>query len=417
MTAEQAVLGAILQSRDALYTVQQIISKEDFQDERHQAAYLHMLDLERKNQPIDFATMQPAIDAAYAIELVEHTPSVSAVGHYATLLKRQSLRRQIAEAGKRILQLSQDESEEPEELLARAQEAVLGLGRNDGSGSPVPLSEILARLVSKWEAAREPGAKRLGRPTGIRGLDDIVDGFGPGEMIVIAGPAGSGKSSLAQQILLNQAGMDSDFRAIVFSAEMDQEECGSRTVGAWGHIDARALKRGVTSDEEILRAQEVCRELAEFHISVVDSGAFTPSHIASVSRSMKARQGLDAIVVDHLGLIKSDRRTDSKYAEVTECSREMKLLAQDLKIPVIVLAQLNRSFANREDPRPRLSDLRDSGAIEQDANRVIFVYREHVLNKEADPRTAELILAKNRHGPIGTVNVNFDPNATGFYDD
>jgi len=422
--AERAVLAAVLLDPYTLPSVTARLVPEDFFSEKHRVIYQAMLDLQEESTSIDLRTLQGRLEqrkqfdavggVAYLAGLDLDLPDLSRVDAYVHIVKERSVRRRLIQASQQMMRDCLDGGLDARAALARAEEMILALGSEAVEGGFVDIGRVLARLMEELE--EREGAAFGGLPTGFVDLDRIAHGLRPGNLIVIAGRPGMGKTSFALNIAQNVARRG---HAVgVFSLEMSRDELATRILLSEADVEGWRVQKDMLSPrhwEALIQAQVAVGGLP---IYLDDSPNPTLLEISSRTRRLKAEKGLDLVIVDYLQLMHGGSQYENRALEVAAFSRGLKQLAKELEVPVIALSQLSRQPERRGgDHRPQLGDLRESGAIEQDADIVMFVYRDALYNPTGDEqqdRIAELIIAKHRNGPTGTVDLVFFGETTTF---
>jgi replicative DNA helicase len=421
--AEASVLGSMMLSGDAIADVVEILEPDDFYRSANGRIYEALKALYARGEPVDIVTAVETLKrldllegvggALYLRDLVDQVPTPASAGHYARIVSEAALLRRLIGAAADIIDLAFSAPEDPETVADQAEQRIYDVARREDAEEMAILRDLVDHAMSELENIQNREAAYTGLPTGFRDVDDLTSGLQPGNLVVIAARPGVGKSSLAINIARNVAA--AGHPTAMFSLEMSRSEIGMRLLCSearvpWDRI--RSKRVGPDDWSRIVQAAEVLHE-APMHI--VDAGNVNIVDIRAKARRMRSsRQGLDLIIVDYLQLMTSAaaKRPDNRQQEVAEISRSLKLLAKELHIPVIALSQLNRNPEARADKRPQLSDLRESGAIEQDSDIVAFIHRD-----DADPekkKLAELIVAKHRNGPTGSIPLNFEPALTQF---
>jgi len=428
--AEQAVLGAILLDHSAINNILDVLTPEHFYFESHSAIYEAMLKLSEDRRPIDLVTMQDALKKsgrleaagglAYLGELSGLIPTTTGIVHYATIVREKAMLRRMIKTGQDIISEGYEQPEDVEEYLDRAENSVFNVGE-DRLGKPYfQVSELVGDTIKMIEAL-EAGEGDAGIPSGFYDLDDLINGFRRGEMIVVAGRPGMGKTSLGLNFATNAA-IKSGKSVAIFSLEMARHEIVLRLLCSLARVNSRKFRSGKLDDDEWLRLTNAAAELEKVRIFIDDTAGLSPMEMLGKARRIKRRFGLDMIVVDYIQLMqaKNKKRDSNREQEISYISSSMKLIAKELELPVMALSQLNRELEKRTDKRPQLSDLRESGAIEQDADMILFIYRDAFYhpeiitdNRDAE-RLAELIVAKHRAGPTGKAEVNYFAEFTLF---
>jgi replicative DNA helicase len=423
LEAEESVLGAMMLSAEAIADVVEILQPEDFYRGANGRIYQALRGLYAKGEPIDIGTGVEVLKRLgildeiggplYLRDLVEQVPTPASAGHYARIVSQTALLRRLISASADIMEMAYAAPDDPEGVADDAEQRIYDVARREDKDEVAVLRDLVDQAMIDLESIQNRDSAYTGLPSGFRDLDDLMSGLQPGNLVIIAARPGIGKSSLATNIARNVA-VDGHPVAL-FSLEMSRFEIGMRLLCAEAHVpwDRIRNKRVGPSDwTNVVHAAEILHD-APLHI--VDSGNVNIVDIRAKARRMRTgRTGLDLIIVDYMQLMTSPnaRRPDNRQQEVAEISRSLKLLAKELSIPVVALSQLNRNPESRADKRPQLSDLRESGSIEQDSDVVMFIHRD-----DGDPekkREAELIIAKHRNGPTGSVKLNFEPALTQF---
>jgi replicative DNA helicase len=422
--SERAVLASCLLDPRLLPTVTGRLRQEDFFDDRHQRVYAAMLGLQEAGVAVDLRTLQAKLEQrgelegvgglAFLAGLDLDLPDLGRVDTYVEIVKERSVRRRLIEASGRIIRDCLDGGLEAQEALGKAEQEILGLGEEAIRRGFVSLSEIFHGTLEVLE--ERPGSTLIGLPTGFIDLDRMTHGLHPGNLIIVAGRPGMGKTSFALNIAQYVA--FSEKKGVgIFSLEMSQQELGLRVLCSEAGIPFGRLRAGHLSTDEWRRIHDVARKTEGAPFYIDDSPNPTLLEVASKARRLKAEKGLQLVVLDYLQLMQAGGKFENRNLEISAISRGLKQLAKELEVPVVALSQLSRQPERRgSDHRPQLADLRESGAIEQDADLVAFVYRDEVYHPE-DPDQqglAELILAKHRNGEIGTVHLVFLGETTTF---
>lgn len=426
--AEQSILSAILIENRTLPEVLEILSEQDFYREVHSKIFKGMVELFERNEPADLVTLTNLLKeqgqlesvggASYLAELVDTVPMAVNASHHAKIIKEKATLRRLIERSAAITTRCFEDRGDVEEVLDFAERSIFEISENKVRPSFYALKDILTDTYKAVEEAYANKVLVTGVPTGFQDLDQKTSGFQPGELIVIAGRPSMGKTALALNIARN-ASLQTGEPAAIFSLEMSKEQLSLRMLSAEAGVDSSRMRGGFLSQTDLARINRAAGALYDIPIFIDDSPAISGLEIRAKARRMKMEKGLCLIIIDYLQLMKGRASAERRELEISEISRSLKALAKELNIPVIALSQLNRKVEERTNKRPVLSDLRESGAIEQDADVIIFIYREKVYNKDLDPSRmllAELIVAKQRNGPIGTVNLTFLEEYTRFED-
>ncbi len=427
--AEAAVLGAILVNKDAMDKVADILIAEDFYRQDHQKIFRAILRLFEKRAPIDLVTLTNELDAlkeidsvggaAYLAELVNTVPTALHVSHYAEIVRHKATLRRILNAGQKIAELGYDEEKEVQEILDEAESALFGVSRQLLKDNFQVISDILAASFDRIDRLhREKGLLR-GVPTGFKELDNKLSGLQPSDLIILAARPSMGKTTFALNIALNAA-VKAKVPVGFFSLEQSKEQIVDRLICAQAMVDGWKLRTGNLSEDDFPAIGMAMGTLAEAPIYIDDSPTLTAIEIRTKARRLKAEQKLGLIVIDYLQLLDSSRRENrdnNRVQEVSDISRSLKALARELDVPVVALSQLNRAVESRDKKLPQLSDLRDSGSIEQDADVVMFLYREDYYDRETERKgITDVLIRKHRNGPIGECELHFKVEQSRFYD-
>jgi replicative DNA helicase len=430
LEAEAAVLGSMILDRECIGQVVQHISSDDLYRPEHQQIFNALISLYEKNSHIDLVLLRDELKKQnrlksvggvdYLVKVAEAVPSAASAEYYANIVKDKSLLRQLVKATSEILNDAYSETGEVADKLDQAEQKVFAVTEKNIVGSAMPLKSLLMEAFENIEARK--GAHVTGLATGYYELDEQLCGLQKGEMIIIAGRPSMGKTSFALNIA-EHIGADNDIPVAIFSLEMSKQQLAERFLCSRGHFDSQKVRRGLLSTEEHAELTQVGSELFEKPIYVDDSPGLTPLMIRAKCRRLKAQYDIQCVLIDYLQLMGLGKSVESRQQEISTISRYLKALARELNVPVVVMSQLNRSPEGREGHRPRMSDLRESGSIEQDADVVMLLHREAYYNQgdkdweEKNPEklnTAEIIVAKQRNGPTGVVQLMFDGKHTRF---
>ena len=419
LEAEESILGAMMLSPTAVGTVSEILDASDFYRESHAKVYRAALGLWAKGEPVDAITLANELDErgelediggqGRVVELAALVPSTSNVEHYARIVKEMATLRGLVRAGQEITRLGHDRPGEVIDLVDRAEQIVFELGQqrvtSDFSHIEVLLKESFERITQLYEA----GVDVTGVPSGFKELDHLTSGFQPGNLIILAARPSMGKSALGLCMAANLA-VRSDIPVALFTLEMSKSEVTQRMMCSEAKVESQRLRSGRLAPEDWPRLTAACDRLMKAPIYVDDTGSTTIMEVRSKARRLKSREPkLGLIIVDYLQLMTSGTSAENRVQEVSQISRALKVLARDLDVPILAMSQLSRAVEQRQDKRPLLSDLRESGSLEQDSDLVFFVYRdEYYAGEESDQQgLAEIILSKHRNGPTGTAKLSF----------
>lgn len=422
--AEQSVLGAILLDREAVYKAMRVLQPSDFYRESHRTIYETMLWLNEAGSPVDLITLSDQLRQQGDLEkvggvaaiatLAELVPTAANVEYYARIVEEKSLLRTLINLSTRIAGMGYEERDEPEKLIAEAEQMIMELGNRRTNQAFFTIKEIFLQTFPHLEFLYNNRGGVTGVPTSFGDLDQICSGFQPSDFIILAGRPSMGKTSLGLCIGYNAA-MKHDVPVAVFSLEMSKEQLVQRILCAEAKVDQQRLRNGTLDEEDWLKLHETAGKLAKAPIYIDDAPGISIRQLRAKARQLKAEKGLGLIVIDYLQMLQGSRRSENRQQEISEISRSLKGLAKELQIPVLALAQLSRSVEQRPNKRPVMSDLRESGSLEQDADLVMFIYRDEYYNPESEKKgIAEIIISKHRNGPVGSVELVFLKEYTKF---
>ena len=428
--AEQSLIGGLMLENQVWDKISTKVCEEDFYRTEHRVLFRAITALARKNQPFDVVTLldnltsNNALDEAggevYLFELANNTPSVANVSAYADIVREKSVQRQLIAVANDIADAAYHPgSRDVPELLDLAESKVFAIAdQTPSDGGPENIKSILVRAIERIDALYHSGDSITGLATGLSELDNMTSGLQPSDLVIVAGRPSMGKTTLVMN-MAEHAAIKAGKPVLVFSMEMPADSLAMRMMSSLGRIDQHRIRTGKLDDDDWPRVTSAVHMLSEAPLFIDDTAALSPVELRSRARRLVKEHGaLGLIVVDYLQLMKVPGfKADNRTAEISEISRSLKALAKELEVPVIALSQLNRSLEQRQDKRPVMSDLRESGAIEQDADLICFIYRDEVYHEDSpDKGTAEIIIAKQRNGPIGRVRVAFLGKYTRFED-
>jgi replicative DNA helicase len=427
--AETAVLGAILLDADAIIKVADDLQAEDFYDQRHQTIFDAIIQLFAKRQPIDVVTLKSRLEdenkletiggVSYLATLVNSVVTAAHVAEHAQLVRQKAVLRRLISASNEINRLGYQENEEVDSVLDRAEQALFAVSQKFLKQNFVNIRSVLTSTFERINELTENKGQTRGVPTGFKALDNLLSGFQKSDLIILAARPSVGKTSLALNFVERAASVHGK-KVGVFSLEMSCDQLTDRLLCVVGDIDAWRLRTGNLTDADFSRLHEAMGKLAEVGIYIDDQAGLNVMEMRARARRLQMEHGLDMLVVDYLQLMSGGSgysSTDNRVQEVSYISRSLKALARELDIPIIALSQLSRAVEQRSPKIPMLADLRESGSIEQDADVVMFIYRDEVYNKDTDKKNiAEIIVAKHRNGPIGSANLFFRADRTKFMD-
>lgn len=428
LEAERAVLGSLLIDPDAIIKVANFLRPEDFFRERHAWLYEAMLALNERREPLDFVTIVDELERrgqleevggpAYVTDLISSTPSAMYVDHYARIVERTALLRRLIGAAGQIAELAYDDSQDVDEVIDRAESLIFGVSEARIHRDLMPIRAIMGNVVDRIDFLARNQDTLMGVPTGFMMLDRLLGGLQKSDLVILAARPAMGKSSLALNVAQNAA-KRYGARVAIFSLEMSNEQLVQRLLSTETGIDSHRLRLGQVHDDEWPILLEAANMLANTNIFIDDTPAATVNEIRTKCRRLYAEHGLDMVMIDYMQLMSGQAggRDANRQQEISYISRSLKGLARELNVPVIALSQLSRAVESRSDKRPMLSDLRESGSIEQDADVVLFIYREDYYIEDTDRQNiADIIIAKHRHGSTGTVSLFFRKELTQFRD-
>ena len=422
--AERTVLGAILVDNSAFNSAAEILTREDFYREAHRRIFEAMADLAEKSQPIDLVTLKDELargsaleavgGAAYLASLASGVPRVTSVEQWSRIIKEKAVLRNLIHASNRIVQSCYEAEDDAAILLDRAERAIFDIAEHRIRQGFVPIRETLKESFRTIDQLAQSRELVTGLPTGFVDLDERTSGLQKGELIIVAGRPSMGKTSFCLNIAQHAAQKTGETMGI-FSLEMSKEQLVLRLLCADGRIDAHRLRTGNLGEKDWARLAKAYSDLSSSKIFIDDSATLTPLEMRAKCRRLKAEHGLGLVIVDYLQLVSTSGRVENRQQEISSISRSLKGMAKELGVPVMALSQLSRAPEARTEKRPQLSDLRESGAIEQDADVVIFIFREEVYKETEENRgIAEIIIGKQRNGPIGSLKLAFIKEFTRF---
>ena len=416
LEAERSVLGAMLQDNAAVLQAAEDLEDEDFYTPAHKEIYSAMLQLHRDQSPVDLVTVDAELSrrgtlegvggTAYLIELSQYVPTTANVKAYISLVREKSTLRKLIHASNEISQECYSQQNPLQETLNHAEKSIFDIVMHRTSGeSLVPVKEVLYNTYASIEELSRLKGRVSGVPTGFTALDNLLTGMHGGELILVGARPSMGKTSFAMNIA-SYAALTAGKSVAVFSLEMPREQIALRMLCSDARVDMQKVRSGTLSGDDWMRLAKAIGPMSNAPLYIDDTAGISPTQLRSRCRRLMMDKGLDLVVLDYLGLMHSDTKSENRQLEVSEISRQLKAIALELKIPLIACAQLSRAATTRVDKRPVLSDLRDSGSIEQDADVVMFIHREAYYDPSCEEKNVgEIILAKQRNGPLGTVKL------------
>jgi replicative DNA helicase len=424
--AEQSVLGAMLLSKDAIADVVEVLRGGDFYRPAHELIFDAVLDLYGRGEPADAITVAAELTrsgdlaraggAPYLHTLVASVPVAANAGYYANLVREKAILRRLVNAGTKIVQLGYAEEGHVDDVVDQAQAEVYSVTDKRTAEDYAPISEIMELTIDELEAISNRDGQMAGVPTGFTELDELTNGLHGGQMVVVAARPAIGKSTLSLDFA-RAAAIKHGLASVIFSLEMSRTEITMRLLSAEARIPLHHMRNGKMSDDDWNKLVRKMGEISEAPLFIDDSPNLTMMEIRAKARRLKQRHDLRLIVIDYLQLMTSGKKVESRQLEVSEFSRQIKLLAKELDVPVVAVSQLNRGSEQRTTKRPMLADLRESGSIEQDSDMVILLHREDVYEKEPTrPGEADIIVAKHRNGPTKDIVLAFQGHFSRFVD-
>lgn len=424
--AEQSILGSILLENGSINAALEIINKGDFYNESHRKIFSVIVELSEKNEPVDLITLSNALKdrslldsiggTAYLASLVDNVPSAANVANYAKIVKEKAILRGLIGSATEIINSCYETGSDVDQVLDKAEHSIFEISENKVKPSFYLMKDIIKESFRAIEDLFTRKELITGVGTGFEKIDDMTSGLQNSDLIIIAGRPSMGKTAFALNIA-QFAALETQTPVAIFSLEMSKEQLAFRMLASEARVDSQRLRKGFLGETDWPKLTTAAGRLSEAPLFIDDTPAITVLEMKAKSRRLKADQGLGLIVVDYIQLMRAGGYTNSREQEISEISRSLKALAKELKVPVIALSQLNRKVEDRPNRRPQMADLRESGAIEQDADVIAFIYRDEVYNKSddnPDKGVAEIIIGKQRNGPTGSVKLAFLDKFTTF---
>jgi len=426
LEAEESLLSAILIDNSSLIDILDIVTAEDFYRSAHKVIFDAIIDLFSKNEPIDLITLTNILrkkkqldeigGATYLAKLVDTVPLAVNAQHYAKIINEKANLRRLIEKANEITKRCFEDSEDVVEVIDFAERSIFEISGDKVGPSFYPISKIIGESIDTLEKRQGNKSITTGVPTGFNKLDTLTSGLQKSDLIIIAARPGMGKTAFALNIARNAA-IEADIPVSIFSLEMSKEQLAMRLLSSEAKVNSTRIRGGFLTKDDWLRINDAAGKLYEAPIYIDDSPSLTALELRAKARRMKIEKDIGLIIIDYLQLMKTRGFAERRDLEISEISRSLKALAKELDVPVVALSQLNRKLEERTDKRPQLSDLRESGALEQDSDVVMFIYREDEYNKdENNPKkgTAEILLKKQRNGPTGMSMLTFMADCTCF---
>mgnify|MGYP005772913567 CR=1 FL=1 len=423
--AEQAVLGSMLVDKDAVFEAMEVLKEDDFYREDHKSIYSAISTLCSRGEPIDIITVKSELElqgklekiggVEYLVDLPEKVPTIANIQKYVKIVEEKSILRNLIKASNEITTMGYEQTEEVETIMEQAEKKIFDLMQKKNQKGYTLLKDVLIGTFSELEQLYNQKESITGVPTGFIDLDRITAGLHKSDLVLVAARPAMGKSAFANSIAVNAA-LKHNVPVVIFNLEMSKEQVGSRILCSEAMVESNKVRTGSLSEEEWVKLATAVAPLSEAPIYIDDTAGISVAEIRAKCRKLKLEKNIGLVVIDYLQLIQaSGKKNLNREQEISEISRALKILAKELEVPVIALSQLSRAPEQRTDHRPMLSDLRESGAIEQDADIVMFLYRDDYYNPETENKNvAEVIIAKHRAGATGTVELLFLGEYTKF---
>ena len=426
LEAEQSVLGGVLIDNNVINKVLEILREEDFYREAHQRIFSAMISLYERNEPLDLITLTNELKkrklleqvggASYLAQLVDTVPTAANTVYYAKIVKEKSLLRKLISTATEIITQCYQEGEDVEEFLDEAEQAIFSISEHRVKPAFFPLKEVIKESFRTIERLYERKELITGIPSGFKDLDRKTAGFQPSDLIIVAGRPSMGKTAFCLNVA-QYAAVHAKVPTVIFSLEMSKEQLALRMLCAEARVNASRVRSGFLSESDWPKLTMAASTLSEAPLYIDDTPAMSVLELRAKARRLKAENNLGLLIIDYLQLMRGRGGSERREQEISEISRSLKALAKELNIPVIAISQLSRRAEDRPGRRPQLADLRESGAIEQDADVILFLYRDEVYNPHTDKKgIAEVIIGKQRNGPTGVVELSFIPEYTAFKD-
>jgi replicative DNA helicase len=422
--AEQAILGCMLTDKDSVISAIEVLKEDAFYREDNRAIYAAIVGLYSKNEPIDIITVKAELietgnfervgGLEYLASLPERVPTTANVEKYIKIVDEKAMLRNLINSANELISLGYDETEEVDRIMDMAEKKIFDLAQKKNTKGYTAIKDVLVESFAKLEELYNQKGKLSGTSTGFSDLDLKTSGLHDSDLVIVAARPAMGKSAFAINIATNVA-VQSGKGVAIFNLEMSKDQVGNRILCSEAMVDSNKIRTGQIEDDDWVKLASTLGRLSEAPIYIDDTAGISIMEIRAKCRKLKLEKDIGLVVIDYLQLIQGSGKSGSREQEISEISRSLKILAKELNIPVIALSQLSRSVEKRDDKRPMLSDLRESGAIEQDADIVIFLYRDDYYNEDsAKKNVAEVILAKHRGGSTGTVDLAWLPSYTKF---
>ena len=424
LEAEQSVIGSMIWDRQAIITAGEMLMQDDFYYKQYGIMFQAMVEMNNEGKPVDVVTLQEKLkekdvppevySLEFVRELLSSVPTSANIRQYATIVKDKSILRNIIKVNEKIANDCYAGKDSTEDILAETEKRIFELVRNKGASDYTPIDKVVLEALDKISTAAKNRGVVTGVPTGFKDLDSYLSGLQPSDFVLVAARPSMGKTAFVLNVAENVA-IKQGITTAVFSLEMSKEQLVNRLLAMESHVDSQNMRTGNLKDEDWTKLVEGADIIGGSNLIIDDTPGISIAELRSKCRKYKLEHNLGIIMIDYLQLMSGSGKSDSRQQEISDISRSLKALARELSVPVLALSQLSRAVEQRPDHRPMLSDLRESGAIEQDADMVMFIYRDDYYHKDTEKKgIAEIIIAKQRNGPIGTVELVWLPQYTQF---
>jgi replicative DNA helicase len=422
--AEQSVIGSMIMDKDAIVAASEVITSTDFYEQQYAILYETMLELHNEGRPVDLVTLQDRLkekdvppqvcSLEFIRDLVTSVPTSANVRYYAQIVRDKAVLRRLIKVSEETANECYLDKEKLDVIMEKTEKQVFDIVQNRGTKEFTDIKEVVLRSIDSIEAAAKNQGSVTGVATGFYDLDYKTAGLQPSDLILIAARPSMGKTAFVLNIA-EYVALKSNVTTVVFSLEMSQDQLVKRILAMNSRVDSQAIRTGSLSGEDWALLMESARVIGNSNLVIDDTSAISVSELRSKCRKLKLEKNLGLVIIDYLQLMTGSKKAESRQQEISEISRSLKSLAREINVPVVALSQLSRAVEQRPDKRPMLSDLRESGAIEQDADIVMFIYRDDYYNKDTEePGVSEIIIGKQRNGPVGTVKLAWQANFTKF---
>lgn len=422
--AEQSVIGSMIMDREAIVAASEIISGEDFYEKQYGILFDNIVELFNEGKPVDLVTLQNHLkekdvpsqlcSLEFIRDLVDSVPTSANIKYYAQIVKEKSILRRLINVAQEVVNDCYLDKEKLDVILEKTEKYVFNIIQNRGSKDIVDIKEAVLRTIDSIEAAAKKQGNVTGIATGFYDLDYKTAGLQPSDLILIAARPSMGKTAFVLNIA-EYVAIKCNIPTVIFSLEMSQDQLIKRMLSMHSRVNSQAIRTGTLTPEDWANLMESARIIGNSNLIIDDTSAISVGELRSKCRKLKLERNIGLIIIDYLQLMTSNKKTESRQQEISEISRSLKALAREINVPVVALSQLSRAVEQRPDKRPMLSDLRESGAIEQDADVVMFIYRDEYYRKDTEePGVAEIIIGKQRNGPTGTVKLAYLSEFTKF---